>query len=310
MNPLLVRHLYGSVRRHRFFWLLTLYLLGVGILTLSFTLITALSTIITRFDQTVTISMLDLFIQGRVLYWFSSVLLILTASQLVPIGALGSLAGERDNRTLDLLVTTTLRSRDIIFGKLGAALLTGMVYLLAPLPLLMTGFWMGGVMPIELALTVVFLLVTMLVKISWALFLSSLVNKSIVAVLIFFGLNFAAIPVFFTGAAVFGTFYDAWYYSTTISLPVWLNGLIQYSWVILSMLNPIAAAGVTQAFGLEEGTWLILRLPVRQAYGMGGATLGTLYLPSPWIVYTLLSLAATIFFLFFCIQHLNKPARA
>ena len=41
MNPILIRHLYSSVRRNRFFWLLALYLLGIGLLTLLFALIIA-----------------------------------------------------------------------------------------------------------------------------------------------------------------------------------------------------------------------------------------------------------------------------
>lgn len=306
MNPLLLRHLYSSVRRNRFFWLLTLYLLGVGFLTIAFTLLVTLSSILDQFNQDITISMLDLFTQGRVLYWFATILLIMTAGQIVPISALGALAGERENRTLDLLVTTTLRSHDIILGKLSATFLTGAVYLLAPLPLLLTGFWMGSVMPIELLLTCIFVLVTMLVKVAWAMFLSSLTRKSIAAVLVFFGLNFAIVPIAFTFIITLVSVYDAWYYRAPLTLPFLIEGLIQYSWLFLAMLHPIAAAGVTEAYGLNESTWFILKLPVGR---YGSTTSGTLYLPSPWIGYTALALVAAGLFLFISNRRLKRTER-
>ncbi|HSQ40066.1 MAG TPA: hypothetical protein VLM78_07880, partial [Anaerolineales bacterium] len=95
MNPILIRHLYGSVRRNRFFWFLSLYLLSIGGLALFFALVIA----IPIFGNNSTTSMLNIFTGGRTLYWFSGVILILTANLLVPVTALGALAGERENRT-------------------------------------------------------------------------------------------------------------------------------------------------------------------------------------------------------------------
>ena len=293
MNPILIRHLYGSARRNRFFWLLSLYLLGIGLLALFFVAIAA----VPIFTQEATISMLNLFTGGRMLYWFSGVVLILTAALLVPIAALGALSGERENRTLDVLKMTTLPARSIVRGKLASALLTGAIYVLAPLPLLMTGFWLGGVTTDELILTLLFLILTMGVSIAWALFLSSLVRKTITAVLLFYGLTFASMPVILILSTAVAGIAEAWKYSTSFGLqPLWIETLIQYGWVILSGLHPITAASVTEALGMQQGSWFLLDFTVER-YNLSGAGtstfLGTVTLPSPWITYAIFTIIAT-----------------
>ena len=114
---------------------------------------------------------------------------------LVPVNALGAIAGERENRTLELLVTTTLRPRAVILGKVGASLLTGSLYILAPFPLLMIGFWLGGVTTTELLLTLLFLVLTMTLNVVWAVYLSTWVRKTIAAVIMFYVVNLGVLPV-------------------------------------------------------------------------------------------------------------------
>jgi ABC-type transport system involved in multi-copper enzyme maturation permease subunit len=291
VNPILIRHLYGSVRRKRFFWFLSLYLLSIGVLALFFALVIA----IPLFNNSSATSMLNIFTGGRTLYWFSGVILILTASLLVPINALGAFAGERENRTLELLVTTTLKARNIVLGKLTSAWVTGAVYVLAPLPLLMTGFWLGGVTAGELGITLFFLVLTMIVSIAWALFISSFVRKTIAAVLIFFGLTFASIPVIIILGTVLGGLSQAWQYNTMVDVqPFWIEAMIQYGWVILAGLHPLTAAIVTEAMIFEQDSWLLLHFTVERSNSMTGATLtGSLTLPSPWITFTIFAIIAT-----------------
>ncbi len=64
---------------------------------------------------------------------------------IVPAYTAGSIAGEREKQTLDILLTTVLRPRQIIFGKLASSI--GMVLLLvfSSLPILSIIFTVGGV---------------------------------------------------------------------------------------------------------------------------------------------------------------------
>lgn len=309
MNPILIRHLYGSARRNRFFWFLSLYLLGIGLLALFFVAIAS----IPIFAQDATISMLDLFTGGRALYWFSGIVLILTAALLVPIAALGALSGERENRTLDVLKMTTLPARSIVLGKLTSALLTGAIYVLAPFPLLMTGFWLGGVTAAELIITLLFLMLTMVVSIAWALFLSSLTRKTIAAVILFYGLTFASMPIIIILSTAVAGLVDAWKYRSSIAIqPLWIETLIQYGWVLLSGLHPITAASVSEALGMEQGSWFLLNFTVER-YNAGAAGtstfLGTVTLPSPWITYAIFTIIATVILLRLTTWRLDRPER-
>jgi hypothetical protein len=310
MGPLLRRHLYSSVRRNRFFWLLFAYLTGVGIVTLLFSLVIATSIVSTYSQEETTISMLSLFQQGRSFYWFFSVILILTTILLVPIGAVGAIAGERQNRTWDLLRTTTLRIRDIVLGKVSATLLTGLIYVMAPLPLLMTSFWLGGVTRIELALTFLILSVTMMLYIARALFISSLVHKTITAVVIYYGLNLAAIPLLVAVAVAITALVESLTYGSQLPMQAyWLEVVMQHGWVVLTGANPISTAVTTEALGLEQGSWLLHTFDVLERVNGRGPVIGSVTLPSPWITFTIYSLIRIGVLLWLTTRRLNRKER-
>ncbi len=307
MNPILIRHLYESVRRNRFFWFLSLYLLSIGVLALLFMSVMSVS----LFGRATTSSMLNLFTAGRVLYWFSSVILILTANLIVPLTALGAFAGERENRTLDLLVTTTLPPHAIVLGKLASAWITGAVYVLAPLPLLMAGFWLGGVTTPELIITLLLLALTMLVNIAGALFISSWARRTIAAVFIFYGLALASIPVFGVLEITLAGLSQGWRYSNFMPpQPLWIEALIQYGWVLVAGLHPLTAAIITEQMIFEQDAWLLLHFTVTRPHTItGSGTLGSLVLPSPWITFTFVTLIVTAVLLYLTMRRLGHAER-
>jgi len=290
--------------------LLFAYLTGVGIVTLLFSLVIATSIVSTYSQEETTISMLSLFQQGRSFYWFFSVILILTTILLVPIGAVGAIAGERQNRTWDLLRTTTLRIRDIVLGKVSATLLTGLIYVMAPLPLLMTSFWLGGVTRIELALTFLILSVTMMLYIARALFISSLVHKTITAVVIYYGLNLAAIPLLVAVAVAITALVESLTYGSQLPMQAyWLEVVMQHGWVVLTGANPISTAVTTEALGLEQGSWLLHTFDVLERVNGRGPVIGSVTLPSPWITFTIYSLIRIGVLLWLTTRRLNRKER-
>ncbi len=311
MNPLLLRHLTVSARRKRFFWLLTLYLVGVGILVLLFSLTTIVPLLNVLGRGNNRISMMELFVQGRALYWFASFLLFLSVNLLIPSTALGAIAGERDNRTLELLRTTTLQAREIVLGKVAGSAIHGALYVLAPLPLLMTGFWLGGVSITELVLTFLFLILTMLMNLAWAMFLSSLFRKTISAVLVFYGLMIASVPLAGIVAAGSGALASAWQYNDVVTVqPLWIEALIQYNWIFLAALHPISAAAITLILGMEQGSWFLLKFDLYRHTTLAPTSyLGVVTLPSPWILYTIFTALSILFLLYLTIRRVQKPER-
>ncbi len=313
MNPLLNYHLYRSVRKHRFFWLLSLYLLAISLLALLFSALTTAPDIFNAATES-RVSMRSLFAQGQILYRFSGAILLITAWLLVPISAMGAIAGEREHRTLDLLLITTLPTRTLVLGKMGAALITGMLYILAPLPLLLSGYWIGGVTPTELGITFFVILVTMISKTAWAIYLSARVKRTITAVFIYYGLALATIPLAGIIAILFNALSSYWRYNNPLPVqPLWIEALIQHGWILLSALHPFAAALVTEGLWIEEGTWFFISFPVnrRVTDPLGSSptytTLGTITIPSPWIPYTIIALLTTIFMIGSTARRLSRP---
>jgi hypothetical protein len=300
------------VRRNRFFWLLFAYLIGVGIVTLLFSLLIATSVVSSYGQEETMVSMLSLFQQGRSFYWFFSLILILTTMLLVPIGAVGAIASERQNRTWDLLRTTTLRIRNIVLGKVSATMLTGLIYVMAPLPLLMTSFWLGGVTRTELVLTFLILSVTMMLYTARAIFVSSLMRKTITAVVLYYGLNLAVIPFIVAVAVAITALVESLYYSSPIPMQsYWLEALMQHGWVVLTGVNPISAAVATEAIGLERGSWFFYTFDVmeRTETSRGIAAIGTVSYPAPWITFTIYSLIRISVLLWLTMRRLNRKER-
>jgi hypothetical protein len=74
---------------------------------------------------------------------------------IVPYGAFRSLAGEREDRTYELLAITTLKPRQVISGKLGSAVIQMIVYFSAVSPCLAFTYMLRGID----VLTIVFMLI-------------------------------------------------------------------------------------------------------------------------------------------------------
>lgn len=309
MNPVLHRHLRSSVLRNRFFWLLSLYLLGFSILTLLFN---SMFFVAPFLQSDSNLSMSGIYEQGQILYRSSSLLLLVVSIILAPVGALGSVSSEQEHRTLDLLRVTTLRPRTLVLGKFLAVLASGTLYLLSPLPLLIVGAWLGSISATEMILTAGFLLTTLLFSTAQALFISSLVRKTVAAVLLYYGLIVATLPIAAILAFVLGALPSYLIYTEGLPpLPFWVVALLQHGWVLITGLHPISAAITTVALSIDQGSWLLVEFYVNPtSLGTGSiASGGTIILPSPWIPFTLLALAGTALLLWLTARRLGRPER-
>jgi ABC-type transport system involved in multi-copper enzyme maturation permease subunit len=83
---------------------------------------------------------------GRFSYTFMCVQFAL-AALLTPAVIGGAIADEKDRRTLEFMLATDLRDREIVFGKLGSRLAMLLLFLLTGLPILSILQFLGGVDP-------------------------------------------------------------------------------------------------------------------------------------------------------------------
>ena len=151
---------------------------------------------------------------------------------IVPALTAGSISGERERQTLDLLLCTRLRPIDIIIGKLLSCLSTVFVLIISSLPVLSLVYIYGGIGLKDLAALFVCMVVTTLFVGSISIFFSALMKKTTMAtVLSYLSVVFLAVGTYLILVLVFN------FYS--LAAPESLHpekGL--YPWNLLFLLNP------------------------------------------------------------------------
>lgn len=102
----------------------------------------------------------------------------------------GVISGERERQTLNILLTTQQSSTSIIIGKLVSSLAFLMLIVLATLPLYSLVFLFGGISPQQLLQTFGLFVVTMFILGSMGVFFSTLIRKTMIAMITTYGLGF------------------------------------------------------------------------------------------------------------------------
>lgn len=190
---------------------------------------------------------------------------------LAPAFSAGTISGERERQSYDLLLTTPLPAWIIVIGKLLGALAYLLLLLLAGLPLVSLGYLLGGVAPDEVAVAVVLLVVTTLlygaIGLTFSAFLRSTIGATVLAYAVIL-VPLVVVPL----VALFSMGLLAAIVQP--NPPLWLI----YAGGFLLSLNPLIAGGMTAA-ALANGN------------GLGLFTIDAgrekLLVLSPWLVLTI-----------------------
>lgn len=183
-NPVLRRELIERVRGFKVVVFITLWLaLLTGILLLAYQGTVALSS----FD---TINVARLGRVGRELFeWVLFGMLVLIMF-FVPGLTAGAITGERERQTLVPLQMTMMRPRDIIVGKLSAALAFLVLLVITAAPLLAVSFLVGGIRLLDVFRGIAMLLFTGLVLGAVCVWLSSRLRRTTAATVLAYGVTF------------------------------------------------------------------------------------------------------------------------
>lgn len=153
LGPIFAIEMVTSARRTRYFMVRVLY--AVALLFALF--ITYQSTVaytrIRTIGQAANVA-------GNFFYSFST-LQLLAVVMVGPAMAAGTIAVERERRTIEYLFATDLTNREIVLGKLASRLLQIGYLLLAGLPVLALAMLMGGIAPQQLLAVFIITLATM-----------------------------------------------------------------------------------------------------------------------------------------------------
>lgn len=174
-NPVLVKELRRRMRGNRAMILLTIYLSLIGIVTLLIYL-----AFISSMSMSPDIE--DGRDIGRAIFLTVVFAALVQVCIITPSLTAGSIAGEKERQSYDLLITTLLTPWQIILGKIGSALAFLILLILAMLPLAGLAFLFGGVSATELIVAMVVLAVTSVLYASVGIFWSTLMKTTLGAV--------------------------------------------------------------------------------------------------------------------------------
>ncbi|RRR76816.1 MAG: ABC transporter permease [Candidatus Viridilinea halotolerans] len=283
-NPVLTRELRARIRAKRALSTLVGYLSTIAVVTLLMYMASSANTASISNPE----AGRDV---GKAIFFTVMIMSLIQVCLLTPSLTAGSISGEHERQTYDLLMTSLLSPLQIAIGKLTSALAFAMLLIFAALPMAGLAFLFGGVSGMELLIGIAGLVATAITYATIGLFCSSVMRTTLSAtimaqssvVLILLG-----IPFIFFILLVFERQFDA-------NSPLFI-----YAIGLLLSMHPFIALGMTAAFlGEGEGPWL-LTIPSSQ---------GDLLAPAPWLVYLGVSFVTTLIFLALAVRYLQPGRR-
>lgn len=122
---------------------------------------------------------------------------------ITPALTAGSISGERERQTLDILLSTTLNHRSIIVGKLLASISQIILLIVSSIPVFSIIFLYGGIGSVELFQVFCFYIVMAITLGSIGIFFSTFIKKSTAANVI----TYAVVVFLYLGTILISIFY-------------------------------------------------------------------------------------------------------
>nr|WP_106782111.1 ABC transporter permease subunit [Lysinibacillus timonensis] len=175
----------------------------------------------------------------------------------------GAISSEREKQTLNILLTTTQSSTQIIIGKLLSSIAFLILLLIAGLPLYSIVFLFGGVSPIQLITIFLSYLLTIVAIGSIGIMFSTITKRTIVSMIATYG------GMIFLGVVTAFLFFVGISYDSFGGLPISPDGgtppssPITYFWVainpgalILTILYPELGTQLSDITGVSFPVWI------------------------------------------------------
>jgi hypothetical protein len=292
-NPVMLKELRGRMRGIRAFMVMTIYLGLMSAFTVLLYLIYAQANQLTGSTAAGQV--------GRLLFIGIVGIELLLIIFIAPSFTAGSITGERERKTYDLLQTTLMSSPMFVIGKLESALSYVLLLLLSAIPLQSIAFLFGGVSELEVMLAFVILAVTAIGLGTVGLFFSTSVDRTLsasvraytVALIITFGVPIVLVLM---QSLSYGIFYSA---GSASSISPAVEVIFVYLRDFLISLNPIATALGTQDILINRGQVAF------STYTLS-TTGGTIPVVSPWITFTIIYLVAAAVLVVFSIRRMRS----
>ncbi|NLI11264.1 MAG: ABC transporter permease [Peptococcaceae bacterium] len=277
INPVLLKELRQRFRTQKTSWLLALYLLVIGAFVLGFMYL--------NWRHSPGIFQPS---RSRELFMMLSVTQLVLLAFVTPGLTAGVISGERERQTLNILLTTRLTARQIVWSKLVSSSAFVVLLVVATLPLYSIVFLYGGVAPGQVLGVFGSHLVTMFLFGSIGVACSSFFKRTGVSTVTAYGLAFALSAG--TGfLAVFLYQMDRFQHQEAWNPAAWSSGFIAGAVEFLQNINPV---------------FVLMKI-----LGQGGIDTGvSLGLPY-WGIYTVFYLALGVLLLYWSARLLSPRKR-
>jgi ABC-2 type transport system permease protein len=289
-NPVIVKELRGRMRGWRALVVLVIYLIVLSVITwLTYAAVSGISSGYGGPEASQV---------GKFLFSVLVIFQTIMVSLLTPAFTAGSITSEREQKTYDLLMTTLLPARSVIFGKLGSALAFVVLLIIAIAPLESLAFMFGGVSPEEILLSQVVMLVAAFMFASVGIFWSSLLRSSVASNVLTYGtilFQMVGIPfLYFVITYIMG----AYTYNPNGPSLSQTPGFWYGSGLVLS-LHPIVAMAISETFyAMGHPLFIYTRDDLLNG--------NTLFVISPWLLFCIEALIVSAILLAFSVRNV-KP---
>ncbi len=297
-NPVIRKELRGRMRSRQGFFLLFFYLTTISLLTILIYSLVAAAGSDARWDPDYRQNV------GKAVFGTVVFLELTLVSLFGPILTSDAIAAERERQTFELLRTTLLSARSLVIGKLGSSLAFLFLLIFSVLPIQSIAFLLGGVGLAELLVSSLMLVVTAVFFCALGLFFSSFMKRTTGATTASYAtILFANVigGVMFLGLAITDV---SLYSNTTLFGTLYTNFRNIVFWMLLST-HPLFAATFSESVLVDEQN--LFYTNVANNSNLIGSN--TFYLPSPWIIFTVVySLLAGILILL-SVYFVKRPQR-
>jgi len=245
-NPVLVKEVKLRFRSLKSFTGILFYLIAMSIFVFGFIFLTTSfsGTGFFRPDQSFILFGLLTYIQlGLILF-------------ITPGLTAGTISTEREKQTLNMLLTTSQSSMQIILGKLSSSIAFLLLMLVAGLPIYSLVFLFGGISPGQLGFIFLFFLLTMITVGSIGVMFSTITRKTIVSMIATYG------------TMIFLSIVTAFFFIITVQVNMMGSGAIQspspiaHFWasinpaiLIFTLLNPTTEKYVNEMTQIDFPVW-------------------------------------------------------
>lgn len=288
-HPVITKELKGRMRGKQGFVILGAYLSFISFfISLIYVLIVSESSISIgnpSFLQTV----------GKVIFSAVVLLELLMLAFIGPALTAGAISTEREHRTIDLLKTSLLSPRSLVFGKLSSAVAFLLLLIFTGLPVESLAFFLGGVGAGEVIVSTLMLVVTAVFFCALGLFFSSISQRTLLSTVFAYASILVSSVVF-----VFLLFFISLLGSVNARSLLAENISTTLIWFLLST-NPFFAAVISEVILIEEQSlWLT-------SSNLFGPT--SFPLPSPWIIYVVFNILLTVLLVVLSINFVKRTDR-